>query len=160
QPLIADVDAHVRQHAQDFRNLARERMWRYRLALDQAGVAKGCFMARLAAVDQHHIVAAHTQMPGDADADHAGAENYGLLCCHVRFPVAPQSIRFMPDYHTGPVGRMLPKHARIVHKRYIVTSSRVCRSLLMSATFSCWLMSRRTFCLLSNTNTALLCETR
>ena len=73
--VVVGIDRAVQPIAQERRQVARESMRGDRLTLDDAGIAERSLLGDAAPIDQHHGTTALLQVQGDADADHAGAED-------------------------------------------------------------------------------------
>ena len=90
-----------RRVAQERAEIVREAVGIDALALDQARIAEGGFLARACAVHQEHRAAALLQVNGDRHADDAGTENNHILAHGNPSPISVgsrhrESRSFMP----------------------------------------------------------------
>jgi len=97
-------------HVQQKARVARKSIRLNRLALDQAGVAHGCFLARRTPVHQRHVKAALLQMQGGAGAHHARTQNKdGRVHKHSimqQHPGARLSLVILVSSHPGTISGM------------------------------------------------------
>ena len=103
--MVVRVDGAVHPVAQQRAVVVREAVGVDTFALDQARVAVAGFLCRAAAVDEDHGLAAFLKVEGNADADDAGAEDYGVGggggWCHGRILAKVGMPNFQHRGHSG-----------------------------------------------------------
>jgi hypothetical protein len=65
----------LKAYAHEQAELLRKAVGHHALALDQSGIAEGCFPARCLAIDEGHAAATSLKMNGGRYADNAGSEH-------------------------------------------------------------------------------------
>ena len=96
----------LERNADEGGQASRETRRKQRVGLDDAGVAVGRALPRLAAVDQRDGKAALGEVQGDRDADDTGAEHDRVGASHVIFPVKSAGSRRGWERNEGDIGEI------------------------------------------------------